>query len=120
MTFLIFFAAAARAGLVSADFGLSPLDRPWCRFTIATIEDHLGGQGLVFFNGRSFPFDDLDFKQSLQGIGLDAVHHGDKHVEPFPFILRQRIFLAIASESDAVPELIHSEEMFLPMVVNDL
>ena len=53
-------------------------------------------------------------------IGLDPIHHGREHVEPFPLILDERVFLSIPAQTDAIPKLIHAEKVVFPVMVDHL
>ena len=59
-------------------------------------------------------------EQTIQRVGFDPLHHPGEEIEPFALILDQGIFLPVATKTDPVSQVIHSKQMILPMVVNDL
>ncbi len=54
----------------------------------------------------------------LDHIGLDPVHHRREHIEPLPLVLHQRVFLAVTAEADALLQVIHGQEVILPVRIN--
>ena len=62
----------------------------------------------------------LHVEEPVKRIDFDATHHAGEHVEAFAFVFDQRIFLAIPAQADAVAQLIHAEQMILPMMIDDL
>ncbi len=65
-------------------------------------------------------FHGLDAEQAFQRIRFDPLHHAGEEVVAFLFVFNQRILLSVASEADAVAQVIHAEEVVFPMVVDDL
>lgn len=62
----------------------------------------------------------LHAEHALQHIGLDALHHGGEHVEPFALVLDQRIFLSVSAQADAVSQMVHAQQVIFPVVVDHL
>ena len=63
--------------------------------------------------------DDAGSEEQLEGFPVHLTEHLHEHVEPFGFILDQRILLPIGPQSDALFEPIHLVQMFLPALVYD-
>ena len=116
--FLEFFAAAAGAGVVAAHFFLLAL-LGLGGAAVAVAEDH--GRGLGSGFGRGFVVGlDLEVDQGAHGVRLNAVDQAHEHVIAFPLVFPQGVHLGVAPEPDAVPEVIHGQEVFFPVVVHDL
>ena len=47
-------------------------------------------------------------------------NHDGKHFKTFTLIFIQRVFLAIAAQTDALLQMIHIQEMFFPIGINHL
>src|SRR5580700_4030693 len=52
-----------------------------------------------------------------RSVFLEALQHGLEHLERFFLVLDQRIVLAIATQADALLEMIHAEEVVFPLRV---
>ena len=63
---------------------------------------------------------DLDVEDHAHRLGLHAVDELHKHVVAFPLVFPQGVLLGVAPEADAVPQVVHGEEMILPLVIDDL
>ena len=59
-------------------------------------------------------------KEPIERVGLDSFHHAGKEIVAFALVLNEWIFLPIAAQSDPVAQVIHPEEVVLPVVVDDL
>ena len=51
-------------------------------------------------------------------IFLEALQHGLEHLKRFLLVLDQRVVLAVAAQADALLEVIHAEEVVLPLLVD--
>ena len=122
---LVFFPAAAGAGVVAAHFLVASLNSLSCDWFFSAIEDErwLGtrddggrcGDGrLLFVSNR------LYMEEPIKRVGLDSLHHAGKEIVAFSLVLNERIFLSIAAQSDPVAQMIHPEKMIFPVVVDDL
>ena len=48
---------------------------------------------------------------------FDLLQHLAKHLERFPLVLLLRVFLRITAEADALPQIVHRGQVFLPVEV---
>src|SRR4029079_14136431 len=104
MTFLIFFAAAARTRVIAANLWRVTLHLMWAGFTIAThlTEDHILPLLLPFdlFFHLLF-FNRLQQEKESQGIFIDAIHQVFEQVVGFLLVLHQRIALPVTPQADS-------------------
>jgi hypothetical protein len=56
----------------------------------------------------------------LDGVGVDAVDHLLEHLEPLLLVLLERVLLRVAAQADALLQMVHVEEVFLPELVDRL
>ena len=68
----------------------------------------------------SFVPDGLYVEQPIERIGFDPFHHAGEEIEALAFVLDQRVFLPVAAKSDAVSQMVHPEQVVLPMMVDNL
>ena len=59
-------------------------------------------------------------EQPFQRVGLDPFHHAGEQIKPFSFIFDEGVFLTVATKPDAVSQMVHREQMVLPVVIDDL
>ena len=117
MALLIFFPAAAGAGVVAADFIVAVLNSLSSDWFFSTIEDKWGkgprddrGWGRRWCGvGLFFVPHGLNMKEPIERIGFDSFHHTGKEIVAFALVLNERIFLTVAAQSDPVPQVIHPQ-----------
>src|SRR5579872_5518383 len=63
---------------------------------------------------------DLQEEQQADRLVLNAVHHVLEQREGLFFVFDQRVFLAVAPETNAFFEMVHREQVVFPLVVDDL
>ena len=51
---------------------------------------------------------------------LDAVHHGGEQLVGLLLVFDQRVLLAVGAVADALLQLVHRQQVVLPLVVDDL
>jgi hypothetical protein len=122
---LVFFPAAAGAGVIAADFVVASMNGLRCDWFFSAIEDErwLGTRDDWLWwwsDGLSLIPDGLYMKEPIKRIGLDPFHHACKEVVAFTLVLNERIFLSITAQSDSVAQVIHPEEVVFPVMVDDL
>src|ERR1700733_14142421 len=59
--------------------------------------------------------DDLHQVKIAGRVFLEALQHGLEHFERFFLVLNQRILLAVAAPPNALLEVVHAEEVILPL-----
>ena len=59
-------------------------------------------------------------EEPVKRVGLDPFHHAGEEIVAFALVLDQRIFLPVAAQADPVAQVIHPEQVVLPVVVDDL
>ena len=59
-------------------------------------------------------------KQAVEAVELDPVHQSPEQVVALALVLHERVLLPVATETDPVSELIHPQQMVLPMMVDHL
>ena len=122
MTFLVFFSAAAGAWIVASDLlriatrllGLLLLRRS------AGMRLHqalLIAAALLFHPVHVTIVRDSNRIHLLHDIGLEATEHLRENIEALTLILLKRVSLAISAQSDALLEMIHRQEVLLPVLV---
>ena len=62
----------------------------------------------------------LDVEEIADGFVVDARHHVFKEDEGFFFELDERIFLAVAAETDTLFQVIEGEEVVFPLRIDDV
>ena len=70
--------------------------------------------------GASSETHGLDEEEVAQGVLLDPVHHRLEHLVAFLLVFDQRVPLAVTPQADALLEVVHLEEVVLPLGVDDL
>src|SRR4030067_672788 len=118
---LVFLPRAAWARLLSPDLpgdvALGGYPRPG---DIAAGEVHASR------GGRHRPGDlpglflplDLHMEEALERPLLDPEHQVGKHVEPFPLVFLQRVFLGVPPKADPLLEVIHREQVVFPQRID--
>ena len=126
-----FFAASARAGIVSTDFRFFPLHGFWnldlwtiiFRKVTASTGCHLGDDVrtahldaaedavVVVRTGRGA-------EEIAQDFDLDAIHEADKQLVGGVLVFDERIFLRVAVVADGIPQAVHFEEVLLPQLID--
>src|SRR5437764_10822925 len=127
---LVFFSAAAPAGVVAADLWFLALDLDRAGRAAGAGEDHCGR---FLFRGRhgalhaldvfpfAFAFDDhLRFPEVLDHAVLDQLHHFLEDLVRLLFVLDELIALAVAAQADAFLEVIDIEQVVLPELIDHL
>src|ERR1700685_3064149 len=61
---------------------------------------------------------DLQEEQVPDGLVLDPIHHVLEHFEGFFLVLDQRVLLAVAAQADAFLQVVHRQQVVLPLVVD--
>ena len=115
---LIFLAAAAGAGVVAAHlFLLALLGLGAAAVAVAEHHGLLGRPGL---RRRFMVGFHLEVEQGAHRVRLNAVDQVHEHLIAFPLVFPQGVHLGVAPEPDAVPEVVHGQEVIFPVVVHDL
>src|SRR5512143_214836 len=114
----------------------SSMAPPWLRSVlVALARDHgpgllgpLAGRprrllvihGRLLADGRRLVDDRLDQEEVAHAVLLDPVEHGLEHLEALFLVLDERVLLAVAPQADALLEMVHLEQVVLPLRVDDL
>jgi hypothetical protein len=62
----------------------------------------------------------LDQEEVADGVLFDPVEHGLEHLETLFLVLDERVLLAVAAKPDTLLEVVHLEQVVLPLGVDDL
>src|SRR5438045_9601097 len=105
MAFLEFFPAAARAGIVSSDFGsvaFGLVRRSGITIAGLLRHDEFGAFAFLFdLLGLLLFLNRLEEEEEPQRVFLDAIHEIFKQSVRFLLVLDQRIALSVTAEADA-------------------
>src|SRR5271157_728582 len=112
-TFLILFAAAAGAGVVSSYFLAFLLSTvrsaPW---PVRSVHEHDGHFRLLdLLAGR------LNGEEFSHGVHFYALQHVEEYLEALALIFAERVLLAVTPETYAFPQMVEREQMLLPVHV---
>src|SRR5271155_2143071 len=140
----VFFARAARAGIVAADFGAGTHGLGRFHGRVARLKLHLlllaalfardlfrrkfrkaarhqrllRGRGSWLRRGRSGLLRRPHQKEESHGFGVDAIHQLVEKNERFLLELDERVFLSVPAQTDAFFQVVQSEEMIFPLAVH--
>ena len=131
---LVFLAAAARAGIVAADFGFQVADRFDFLIGLGAGDgrlllafDFAGRLGVFLDRLRLDPraadetFVELFHLEDQVGhVVADAGPHAVEQQHAFALVFDLRIDLGVAAETDAGAQVVHREQMLFPVRVEDL
>ncbi len=138
MAVLELLAAAAGAGIVAADAveGLAVALRLLAELLhgrgflvgaqpahVRMLEMHLpghrlGARALLGFGGRDFGFvADADPREQADHFALDLLQQLGEQLERFLLVFLLRLLLRIAAQVDALAQVIHAPQVFLPVLV---
>src|SRR5271167_3873064 len=68
---------------------------------------------------RSRRLEDLHQIEVAYRLFLEALHHGFEHVKGFALVLHQRIVLPVPAQPDTFAQVVHAEQVVLPLLVDD-
>jgi len=117
---------ALAAGAVDVlDKSHDDTDADWENRFVAAVQGELWlwtREDRFKWSRRLFAFmtNGLYMKQPLDRVRFDPFHHAGEEIKPLTFVFNQGVFLSVAAKTDAVAQMVHPQQVILPMMIDDL